>query len=49
MNMTCHDTPSIQFQSFMYLAMSPALQHNIFVLVSDKEIYPGNNGKTYKV
>jgi hypothetical protein len=31
------------------LAISPTLQHNIPVLISDKEIYPINNSKTDKI
>jgi hypothetical protein len=49
MDMTCHDAPAVNFKPFICLAMFPAIQHNLFVFVSDKEVYPVNNCKAYEI
>ena len=48
-DMAGHDTPSIYFKSFILLAMLPAFDHDLLVLVADKKIDPVYNSKTYKV
>jgi len=49
MNMARHDTPSIYFEAFFPLAMFPAIEHDLFILVSYKQIYPVDNRKTYEI
>jgi hypothetical protein len=47
--MARHYAPAINFQSFVFLAVLPAFKHNVFIFVTDKQVYPANNGKAYKV
>ncbi len=48
-DMTGHDAPAVNFQSFMLLVMLPAFKQNVLVFISDKKVYPPHNGKAYKV
>jgi len=48
-DMAGHDTPAIYFKPFFGLAMSPAFKHDVFVFITDKQVYPVYYRKTNKV
>src|SRR5258706_3093866 len=49
MNMAAHDTPTINLKSFFFLTEPPTIKYDIFILSSDKQIDPMNDGKADKI
>jgi len=48
-DMAAHNAPAINFQSFMFLAIAPAIEDYIFILVSYKKVNPIYNSKRNKI
>jgi hypothetical protein len=49
MDVTCHNAPTIYFKSLMLLAIFSAINHNLLILVTNKQVNPINHSKTYKI
>jgi len=47
--MICHDTPCKNFHSFFFLAITQAIEDNIFIFISCKNIYPLYNSESDKI
>ncbi len=48
-DMISHNTPAVQQESFVFLAITEAINQYIFVYVSGEYIYPFYHSKRYKV
>ena len=49
MDMTGHNTPTVNLKPFIFNAKFPTIEKFVSVFISDKYIYPVDNGKTNKI
>src|ERR1700733_3323210 len=49
MDVAGHDAITVYFKAFVLLAMFPAFNHDVLILISDEKVYPIYHSKTYKI